>query len=584
MSETTDLIKDKLDIVDVVREYVPGLKKAGANWKAPCPFHNEKTASFMVSQEKGIWHCFGCGKGGDVFGFVKEAEGVEFPDALRILAQKAGVKLEKQNLKQETERQRVLAILKTASLWYNKALISAKSGQVARDYVVERKISDATRDEWKIGFAPDLWEGVSKYLKTRGFTQEEIARAGLISRNQTGSYYERFKNRLMFPITDVHGSVVGFTARKLNKDDFGGKYINTPETLVYHKGSVLFGLSLAKQFIKSEDLAVVVEGNMDCVSSHQAGVKNVVASSGTALTEDQVRLLKRFTKNICLAFDPDFAGQEALARGMEIAWKEDMTIKIIKLPQGMDPDDLIKKDSNEWRKAISGATDFMDWVIKRCEEKFDLSSASGKKDCAKITLSWISRLPDMIIQTHYLQVLSRKINVEESVLRSAILKSKPDAKPYSKASNTKEEKIKDSQNIEDKIIKRILVLMVLDKTKELIREDFFVKAEYLELYNSLDKLYDGDVEYFSDNAQILAREILLSSCEEGQKSNKESRFSEIKILVKRLEDYFFKKQFDRLKFELKSCEEKGDDEQTSRIMTELKDLSKKYAKEKNQES
>ena len=383
MSQITDQIKDRLDIVEIIREYVPQMKKTGASWKACCPFHQEKTPSFLVSSEKQIWHCFGCSKGGDIFGFIREVEGVEFTDALRILAKRAGVKLEDMDPKKESKRTRILDILNLACLWYHKALLSAKSADKTREYVIERKISDKTRDNWQLGFAPDTWEAVSTYLKSRGYNDKEIEIAGLSSKNDRGSFYDRFRNRLMFPIKDVHGSVVGFTARKMNNDDVGGKYINSPETEVYHKSNILYGLSDAKKSIRENDLAIIVEGNMDCISSHQAGVENVVASSGTAFSEYQVRLLKRFTKNIALAFDPDNAGQEALARGMEMAWQEEMIIKVIQLPENKDPDDLIKQDLNQWRELIKNACPFIDWVIARATQVNDLSSANGKKQQEK---------------------------------------------------------------------------------------------------------------------------------------------------------------------------------------------------------
>lgn len=581
MSQITDQIKDRIDIVGFIKEYVPSLKKAGTNFKAQCPFHNEKTPSFIVSPEKGIWHCFGCSKGGDIFGFVREIEGIEFPDAMKLLARRAGIKLEKQDPQKETQRQRILDILKLSSLWFHQALLSAKSGEAARDYVKERQIKDETCDEWKIGFAPDAWEGVSKYLKSRGFRNDEIALAGLSSKNDSGSFYDRFRNRLMFPISDVHGSVIGFAGRKLNNEDIGGKYINTPETLVYHKGSVLFGLSRAKQFIREKDSAIIVEGNIDCISSFQAGVKNVVASSGTALTEDQVRLLKRYTKNICLAFDPDSAGQEALARGMEIAWREEMSIMVIPLPEGKDPDNLIKQSKGEWESAVSSPSEFMDWVIDRAQKRFDFSSAKGKKEGAKFVLQWIARLPDMIEQTHYLQILSKKINVDEAILRSVITKTSKtnQAKP---AISTKSSRNKES--IQYMISTRLIALMFTLKEKTELARELFPTEDHFILYNSFDKLYDCHIEEFSEEAQKIAREIVLISEDAKQNIPKEAILKEIDSLIARLKEYNFKIEVEKINRLMREAEEVGDDAMARDYMRQWKELSSNYAKEKIKEN
>ncbi len=579
MSQITDQIKERVDIVEFIREYVPSLKKTGANWKARCPFHSEKTASFMVSQDKGIWHCFGCGKGGDIFGFIKEIEGIEFADALRLLARRAGVKLERQDPQRETKRQRMLDVLKLSALWYHKALLSAKSAQLARDYVKERQISDQACDEWKIGFAPDAWEGVSKYLKSRGFRDDEIASAGISSRNDSGAFYDRFRNRLMFPISDVHGSIIGFSARKLCDNDIGGKYINTPETMVYHKGSVLYGLSKAKQAIREKNCVIVVEGNIDCISSYQSGVRNVVASSGTALTEFQIRLLKRFTKNIFLAFDPDSAGQEALARGIEIAWHEEMEIKVISLPEGKDPDDLIKQSKLEWDKIVSRPKEFMDWVIESAQKNFDFSQAVGKKEGAKKILSWIARLPDMIEQTHYLQVLSEKIHVDEQTLRSAMAKFLEKSTKYENTLILPESE----HDIQGKMFSRLMALMIVLGEKKEIKKELFPTEYYFNLYNNLDKLYDAHIEELPDGAQVIAREVIILSEDIRSSSlSNEDMSAEILELLGRIKENKFKKETGQIKLLIQQAEQSGDDSVVKEYMRQLNELSVNYAKEKSQ--
>jgi len=583
MSDITDQIKERIDIVELVREYIPALKKAGTSWKACCPFHQEKTPSFVVSEDKQIWHCFGCAKGGDVFGFIREIEGVEFRDSMRLLAKRAGIKLEKQDPKKESERERTLEILRKASTWYHQALKTAKSAESVRQYVSDRKIKDETTDLWQLGFAPDAWEGVSAFLQSKGYRNEEIARAGLSSQNDRGGYYDRFRNRLMFPIKDVHGNIVGFTARKMNDEDVGGKYINTPETSIYHKSNILYGLSFAKQSIRENDLAVIVEGNMDCVSSHQAGVKNVVASSGTALTPEQVKLLKRFTKNIFLAFDPDSAGQEALVRGLQIAWQEEMQIKIISLPEGKDPDDLIKEDVKEWERLIESSQDFMDWIIQKAEKENDLKSATGKKQTAKIILTWIKRLPDPIEQTHYLQILSNKIKVDENILRNVIQKQSPAQKTrYSKpqASTNSPQR----ENIENRASLRLLAILLLVKNWPEVTIEWLGDINHQNLYKNLKTYYDSHteidanlwLEQLNEEQKQFGREIVLIS-EELNEPTEQDRIEEVKNLSKRLKDSYFKHELKLVREKIKSAESTGSIEELQKNLTKWQDINKELS-------
>jgi len=583
MSDITDQIKERIDIVELVREYIPALKKAGTSWKACCPFHQEKTPSFVVSEDKQIWHCFGCAKGGDVFGFIREIEGVEFRDSMRLLAKRAGIKLEKQDPKKESERERTLEILRKASTWYHQALKTAKSAESVRQYVSDRKIKDETTDLWQLGFAPDAWEGVSAFLQSKGYRNEEIARAGLSSQNDRGGYYDRFRNRLMFPIKDVHGNIVGFTARKMNDEDVGGKYINTPETSIYHKSNILYGLSFAKQSIRENDLAVIVEGNMDCVSSHQAGVKNVVASSGTALTPEQVKLLKRFTKNIFLAFDPDSAGQEALVRGLQIAWQEEMQIKIISLPEGKDPDDLIKEDVKEWERLIESSQDFMDWIIQKAEKENDLKSASGKKQTAKIILTWIKRLPDPIEQTHYLQILSNKIKVDENILRNVIQKQSPAQKTrYSKPQSSVN--TPQRENIENRASLRLLAILLLVKSWPEVIIEWLGDTNHQNLYKNLKTYYDSHteidanlwLEQLNEEQKQFGREIILIS-EELNEPTEQDRIQEVKNLSKRLKDSYFKHQLKLVREKIKSAESTGSIEELQKNLTKWQDINKELS-------
>ncbi|MBU0963575.1 DNA primase [Patescibacteria group bacterium] len=420
--DNIDEIKSKVDVVDLIQEFIQ-LKPAGTNnFKANCPFHHEKTPSFMVSRDKQIWHCFGCGEGGDIFGFLMKMEGLEFPEALRILAKKAGVQLQYQDPAISNQKTKLQDICRAAARFYHKVLVDHPKAKVVRDYLKGRQMKDMTIETWQLGYAPEAWDTLNKYLVQKGYNEEDIFLAGLSLKKDRGvGYIDRFRNRLMFPIWDIHGNVIGFGGRWLGEDKEGvAKYINSPQTLIYDKSRVLYGIDKARQDIKKEKLAVVVEGYMDCISSHEAGVTNVVASSGTALTPEQVRLLKRYSINVAFAFDQDLAGDNAAKRGIEVAWQEEISTKIIRLPQGKDPDELIKKDPAQWPAAIAKAQSIMEFYFESTLAKADLDNVEDKKKVAKILLNIISKLADPIEQTHYIQKLAGLLQVEEEILRDKL--------------------------------------------------------------------------------------------------------------------------------------------------------------------
>ncbi|PLX27327.1 DNA primase [Candidatus Parcubacteria bacterium] len=343
--QPSEEIKQKIDIVDFLREYIQ-LTPAGMNFRARCPFHNEKTQSFMVSPDKQIWHCFGCGKGGDIFKFLMEMEGIDFVEALRVLAPKAGVQLRRQNPKVASERARLLDIMDISRRYFHKVLMESSSAKQAREYLTKRGLTESDLMEWQIGYSLDSWDGLLKVLKKQGYNETEIEKTGMIiSNQQRRSYYDRFRARIMFPINDINGNVVAFSARvspEKEATEQMGKYINSPQTVLYNKSNILFALDKAKREIKLKDQAIIVEGQMDAVSAHVNGYKNVIASSGTALTIDQLTILKRYSNNIALAFDTDEAGHMAADRGIREAMKLDMNIKVILVPEGKDPDDCIR--------------------------------------------------------------------------------------------------------------------------------------------------------------------------------------------------------------------------------------------------
>jgi len=410
-------IKARLDVADIVGEYLQ-LKPAGSgSFKACCPFHQEKTPSFYVNRPRQTWHCFGCNQGGDIISFVQMMEGLDFPEALQILAEKAGVTLPEYDPRGSTERKKLHEVNELAMRFFHSQLLTSPNAEIARQYVQKRGLDDLTTDVWMLGFAPEGWENLTPALRSKGISDEEILKAGLAQKGERG-IYDRFRGRLMFPIWDVHGRVVGFTGRILSDDKKEAKYVNTPETFVYKKSSILYGLDKARGEIKRQDLAVIVEGNMDVISSHQFGVSNVVASSGTALTLDQLNLIKRFTTKVAIAFDADSAGKTATIRGFDLARQLDFNIKVITLPPeaGKDPDDAVRKNPDLWKNAIKDAKPIIDWMYMNAFKAHDISKPEGKKKIAQELFPELVRISNTIESDSWKNKLAEDLEISKDTL------------------------------------------------------------------------------------------------------------------------------------------------------------------------
>ena len=375
MSRDIDQIKEKLSIIDVVGNYIK-IEKKGRYFKAKCPFHNENTASFTVTPERDMYHCFGCGKGGDIFAFVQEMEGMDFREALKLLAQKAGVTLSKTEEGQSNEKTELYEVLDMAAKFYEVGLRKNKD---AVQYLIDRGVTKDTMVDFRIGFADDSWEGLYQTLKAKGFSDEIMKKAGLITKGKKGNI-DWFRDRIMFPIMDAQGRVVGFTGRiflypheRDNPPEYKvntGKYINSPETPVYEKSKILFGYDKAKRAIMQSDKCLIVEGQMDVVMSHQAGTNYTVALSGTALTAEQLRLIRRFTDRVIYALDADAAGREALRKGATLAYAESMLVQVLELSSGNNPADYIKENGNEaWEKKLLAVQDYIAFETKKLAEE-----------------------------------------------------------------------------------------------------------------------------------------------------------------------------------------------------------------------
>lgn len=417
-----ELIKSKIDIVNFISDYIT-LKKTGRTYKSVCPFHSEKTPSFIVSPERGSWHCFGaCGEGGDAISFLQKWENIEFLEALKILAKKVGVKLTgfipTDNIRQ---KEKLYEINHLAYEFFHYLLTKHVLGKRGREYLEKRRIKKETIDTFMLGYAPNSWDSLSKYLTKKGYSPEEISLSGLTIKSDSGRFYDRFRGRLMFTLKDHRGNMIGFSGRKLvESPDNQAKYINSPETPVYHKGSTLYGMDVTKEYIKKKGEAVVVEGEFDFLSSFQSGVVNVVAIKGSALTEDQVLLLKRYTENLILALDSDFAGNEAARRGIEVADNTGLTVKVVKLLYGKDPADCVEKSPHLWKESVEKAVPIYEFVIDTALSKYDKSTAIGKKKIGDEVLPLLAKIQNPIIQSHYIKRLTRELDVNEESIEILI--------------------------------------------------------------------------------------------------------------------------------------------------------------------
>lgn len=415
-------IKQRLNIEDVISEYVQ-LKRAGRNFKGLSPFSDERTPSFMVSPEKQIWHDFSSGKGGNMFSFVMEMEGLDFKGALELLARKAGVDLEQYRNSSSSsrvraqEKERLYEALELAARFYQAQL---KGSQEALEYVLKkRRFSKATALEWRLGYSPNTGDALVKFLRSKGFNEKEIKSAGLSAQRYRG-LGDMFRGRIMIPLADPQGRIVGFTARLLIDDPEAPKYINTPQTPLYDKSRHIYGLHLAKEAIRKIKYVVVAEGNLDVISSHEAGVRQVVATAGTALTEPHLKALSRFTGDIRLSFDADKAGVNATERAIPIAAKVGVSLSIITIPSGKDPDELIKQDANLWRQTIEKPQYALDWLMERYQKMLDITSAQGKREFSDVTLAVIRGLTDQVEQDHYLQKVAATIGVSREALQAKL--------------------------------------------------------------------------------------------------------------------------------------------------------------------
>jgi DNA primase len=514
--DAVEEVKARLSIEDVISEYVP-LKRAGRNWRGLSPFSNEKTPSFMVSPEKQIWHDFSSGKGGNMFSFVMEVEGLEFKGALELLARKAGIDIEQ--YRSSTPRggpskERLHELLELSARFYQEHF---KKNSAVVEYVSkERKFTKQTALEWRIGYSPNNGSALMTYAKGKGFTEAEIKQAGLSAQNYRGSTQDMFRGRLMIPLQDPQGRLIGFTARLLDDDPNAPKYINTPQTVLYDKSRHIYGLHLAKESIRKTKFAVMVEGNLDVIASHQAGVRQVVATAGTALTEPHLKALGRFTGDIRLAFDADKAGAAATERAIPIASKVKVTLSMIDIPSGKDPDDLIRKDPKLWETAITKHQYALDWLMTRYSKELDLNSAVGKREFTDILLPVVRGLADDVERDHYLDAIAKAAGTSREALDQKFQKTGTAAPPVRrrtvKASQDKLDKTQvENKKAQDNFLSLMLMRPTLREFLQIITPDMLYTDEARELLEFLRTHPDFDGKKDTKVVQNIADYVKIQS-------------------------------------------------------------------------
>lgn len=577
-------VKSKLDIIEVVSGYIK-ISKAGANFKAVCPFHSEKSPSLMISPARQIWHCFGCGEGGDIFKFVMKIEGIEFGDALRNLAQRAGVILKKEDPQIRTERGKLLEICRAATEHFQKNLTTNKEVQ---EYLKKRGLKDETVSEFKIGFSQDSWDSLLKFLMAKNFQPQDIEKAGLAIKSEKSNigYFDRFRGRIMFPIANANGEIIGFGGRifKTKEGVEEAKYLNSPQTLIYDKSKVLYGFDKAKMDIRKNNFTILVEGYMDLIMCHQAGASNAVAVSGTAMTRDHLQILKRLSENLCFSFDMDNAGNMATKRAIDMALADDFNIKVITVPSGKDPADFILEHPDKWVDQVKKSKNFMDFYFENIFSKNDPSTAQGKKDISKILLTQIRKVKSKIEQSHWLGLLAQRLKVKQDLLEEELAKVKTDDFDFRNHDAGNKPIVSEKKQKHEMLGERIAACVLKEQRLgdhivglEIGPISCYPSGQLLSVLQSA--MTDGKgaqkdlIKEIQVNAQHLAdyaNQLLLSldAIEEL-----ESLEEEIKFCLKEFKAHILKEQLNKISFKIREAEESQDDEKADTLMQEFKTLS-----------
>jgi DNA primase len=575
-----DEIRSRADIVEIIREYLP-LKKSGRNFKALCPFHSEKTPSFMVSPSKQIYHCFGCGEGGNVFNFVMKHEHLEFPEAVRKIAEKVGVKIPEKTYKDKNKQSlynKLYEINEFAVKFYNYVLNNFNEAQRAKIYLKKRNFTQGTVDKFQLGYAPDEWRSLYDKLRKKGYEPELIEKAGLITKKKDSNYFDLFRDRVIFPVFSAYDKIIGFGARTLKKDKLP-KYINTPETPIFSKRKNLYGLNLAKQHISKNDLAIIVEGFTDCIRAHENKIQETVASLGTSLTIEQIRTLKRYTKNIVLVYDADQAGQLASLRGLDLLVEEDMTPKIAVLPEGFDPDKYIEEAGAEkFKQVIEKALNLFDYKINLLCSKYDIKKPEDKVKITAEFLPTLSKINNAVLKSSYTKKLADKLNVKEEDVVSELKKhQKVDYRDY-------DAEVEEKEEIDIDMAEKIIITLMLEnnelipKVKEKLKPDDFEHYYTKKIISEIFKIAENNkevnparlIDAFDDEIIIQLVCSLSLKIPEIEKIEKN-----LTDCVKRIRERNIKKKLKQLQMEIKMAQEKNIDSKVNELTSEFTNLLNK---------
>lgn len=581
-------IKARIDAVPFIEGYVR-LAKAGVNFKALCPFHNERTPSFMVSPARQTWHCFGCGKGGDIFSFLMEIEGLEFSEAFKILAERAGVELRREAPQTRSERMRLSTLLEDATCFYESNL---KHHSEVGDYLKSRGLMGATAKAFRVGFAEDKWDGLLDYLAGKGYRSQEVEKAGLVinklqinSKTQSRNYYDRFRNRIMFPIADSAGRTVGFSGRIFAKDAQEAKYINTPQTILYDKSKLLYAFDKAKQEIRKQNKCVLVEGQMDALMAHQVGTKNAVAVSGTALTPLHLRQIRRLCGFLVFAFDPDTAGLGASRRGFELAYEAGFEgVKIASLARGSDPADMIASSPARWQEAVGNAKESIAFFLDAMPEEAFSRDAVAKDRAAKELFPFLQRIESHVARAEWLQYIARRLRLPEESIAGEFARFLKTIYNRSKIGNGNLEPRQSPRSRRELLEERLFGLLFLrPHLVSLMNLELNRVSSYHNPYGAvfLAALIEGkEWSGLPTDARGEASRLMTAIEKEELFAEEDEARREIDALLRAIKKEDLKERLTQTRVELAEAERQGNKEAQDRLLHQFSQCIKEYEKEK----
>jgi len=581
MNSPVAKIKERLSIEEVVSSYIK-LDRAGVNLKAKCPFHNEKTPSFFVSPDRGSYYCFGCGAGGDIFSFVEEFEGLDFKGALKLLADKAGIPLEHFNPKEESDKEKLYRVMEEAAKYFENNLLHNKEAQ---NYLKTRGLNEKSIKDFRIGFANLDWRLLYNYLVKKGFTDKEIEAAGLTKASDKG-FYDRFRGRVMFPIMDSGGRVIAFSGRIFIDDGKSAKYLNSPETPVFNKSAVLYGLDKAKESIRKNNFSILVEGQMDLILSHQAGYKNTIATSGTALSDTTISkesvvsnlgLVRRLTPNIVLAFDGDVAGANASNRAGRIALSLGMDVKVVAMQEGVDPADLISQNGSgasapAWREAIKNSKHIIEFLLNKTLENSSNDTRKIGKEIKEKVLPFVDMLGSAIEKAHFIKKISDQSNIPESALKDDLQKIEQELK-YEKREIEEAEESLSGMYRKDYILRKLSGIILWQRT---------LKEQALDVENTIKKLADIlkiSPELVLENSKGSEGDLIFEA--EVFYGGDADLKKDVEEMLSNLEEEYLKEELARKMRELYLAEEAGDPQKSNQILKECQLLNNQIQDIKN---